>query len=229
VLEIGREDQTPIFVGQPADFPRARLGIDGNLATEEFVVRSAGGGLDLIGGGERGISHAVVTFLQQLGCRWYFPGHTWAGLNPDKDFGTHPEWFAFTGGKRSPEKPCYSHPEVVKKMIAYARERAESGQACISLSAPDGLGFCECERCRAVFKGVQPFSQHGTLFAKLRDGTTVNITSETLFGAVNQVADAICKDHPNVTLACYFVLRSLVWRERGGFGSCRPAGAGESV
>jgi hypothetical protein len=254
-----------IFVGKPADFPRARLGIDGKLGTEEFVVRSAGGSLYLIGGGEQGVSHAVVTLLQQLGCRWYFPGqsweeipkkttlrgawelrdkpdfslgrriwygfgayaksradgeswnrhnrmggpeevsigHTWAGLNPDKDFATHPEWFAFTGGKRSAEKPCYSHPEVVKKMIDYARKGAEFGQTCITLSAPDGLGFCECERCRAVFKGAEPFSQQGTLFAKQRDGTTVNITSETLFGAVNQVADAVCKDHPNVTLACY--------------------------
>lgn len=258
-------DGDAIFVGKLADFPHAKLRIDEELATEEFVIRSAGGNLYLIGGGEQGVSHAVVTFLRQLGCRWYFPGqtweeipkkttlqgswnlrdkpdffigrrlwygfgayaknradleawnrhnrmggpeemrigHTWAGLNPESDFATHPEWFALTGGERRPDKPCYSHPEVVKRMIAYARGRAESGEKCITLSPPDGLGFCECEKCRAVFKGAQPFPLHGTLFAEQRDGTTVNITSESLFGAVNQVADAVCNDHPEVTLACY--------------------------
>lgn len=38
-------------------------------------------------------------------------GHSWFGLNHEKDFKTHPEWFALVNGQRKASKPCYSHPE----------------------------------------------------------------------------------------------------------------------
>ena len=60
-----------------------------------------------------------------------------------------------------------------------------------SLSPPDGLGYCECERCRAVAQGGKTFQKHGTTFATRPDGVEVSITSETLFGFVNQVATAV--------------------------------------
>ncbi len=262
---LPKSEGAALFVGTFADFPRSRIGLGEQLGAEEFVIRSDGGSLYLIGGGEQGVSHAVFTLLGELGCRWYFPGetweeiprrttikgvwdirdkpdfalgrriwygfgayaknkadwenwnqhnrmggpeelqigHTWAGLNPAKDFDEHPDWFALVDGRRSPEKPCYSHPEVIATMIDYARAAAASGRKCISLSAPDGLGFCECEKCRSVFHGAEPTREHGTLFAERPDGVTVNITSETFFGAVNRVAAEIGKDHPGVTLACY--------------------------
>ena len=41
--------------------------------------------------------------------------HSWIGLDPDKDFATHPEWFALVNGERRHNKPCYSNPEVIAK------------------------------------------------------------------------------------------------------------------
>ncbi len=257
-----------IFVGTASRLPsstRTRLGIDENFGVEEILVHSSGGSLYLVGGSEKGVSHAVFTFLRELGCRWYFPGelweelprntsirgawdirekpdfslgrriwygfgaypknrrdlelwnrqnrmggrgelrigHTWAGLKPERDFAEHPEWFALVDGKRSHAKPCYSHPEVVKRMTEYALAAAASGRKCVSVSAPDGLGFCECARCRDVFKGAKPYDAHRTLFAKRPNGPVVNITSETLFRAVNTAAKAVAEKHLDVTIACY--------------------------
>ncbi len=66
-----------IYVGTQGDFPVGVSGIDRKLGTEGFVIRSDGGSLFPIGGGEQGVSHAVVSFLHDLGCRWYFPGELW--------------------------------------------------------------------------------------------------------------------------------------------------------
>src|SRR5262249_23082135 len=117
-------------------------------------------------------------------------GHTWFGLEPKKDFKEHPEWFALVGGQRKPSKPCYSHPDVIKQAIRHALQQAAAGDSMVTMSPPDGLGFCECERCRAVCQGGEPFQKHGTTFAKRPDGVIVSVASETLFGCVNQVAAA---------------------------------------
>ena len=65
------------------------------------------------------------------------------------------------------------------------------------------MGYCECERCLAVFKGAETFREHGTLFARGPDGVTVNVTSETLFGFINGVAAAVAQKHPEVLVGCY--------------------------
>jgi hypothetical protein len=130
-------------------------------------------------------------------------GHTWHGLDPERDFKLHPEWFALVDGKRQPSKPCYSDPDVLKRAIQYALKQAADGKQMISMTPPDGLGYCECERCRAVFQGGEPFEAHSTLFARRPDGQLVNITSETVFSFVNKVAAAAAEKHPRVLVGCY--------------------------
>lgn len=130
-------------------------------------------------------------------------GHTWGGLDREKDFKEHPEWFALVGGQRKASKPCYSHPEVLERAIAHAMKEAAAGKAMISMSPPDGLGYCECEKCAAVFQGGAPFQAHGTTFAKRPDGVTVNITSETLFRLVSDVARAVAEKYPKTLVGCY--------------------------
>src|SRR5262249_14102088 len=75
-------------------------------------------------------------------------GHTWFGLQAKRDFKEHPDWFALVNGERKTSKPCYSHPDVIKQAIRHGLERAAAGDTMITMSPPDGLGFCECERCR---------------------------------------------------------------------------------
>lgn len=130
-------------------------------------------------------------------------GHTGYGLDFERDFAAHPEWFALVDGRRQPTKPCFSHPAVLQRAIETARKQAAAGAAMISLSPPDGLGYCECPRCRQVFGGAEPQAAHGTLFATRADGVLVNITSENLFRFVNRVAEALAEDYPDVLLGCY--------------------------
>ncbi|HYT90647.1 MAG TPA: DUF4838 domain-containing protein [Gemmataceae bacterium] len=130
-------------------------------------------------------------------------GHTWHGLNPAVDFKSHPEWFAEVGGKRQPSKPCYSHPGVVQRATEYALGQAAKGVPMISMTPPDGLGFCECERCRAVCQGGKPYKDLGTTFARRPDGVLVSVTSETLFQFINQVAAAVAAKYPKTLVGCY--------------------------
>jgi hypothetical protein len=129
-------------------------------------------------------------------------GHSWCGLNPAKEFAEHPEWFALVNGKRQTSKPCYSHPDVIQRAIQHALAAADQGAGMISMSPPDGLGYCECERCMATLKGAAPYKSHGTTFAKRPDGVVVNVTSETLFRCVNEVAAAVAKKHPKTLIGC---------------------------
>ncbi|NQU20490.1 MAG: DUF4838 domain-containing protein, partial [Candidatus Nealsonbacteria bacterium] len=254
-----------IFVGLAEDFPEHDFENVAALGDEGFLIRSDGRGLLLVARTPLGVQHAVVTFLQELGCRWFFPGeawevvprrrtiagswdrraspdfpvqrriwpgfglyrpnaedwsawdrhnrmggpvtvcihHSWFGLRGEKDFAEHPEWFGLVDGRRQPAKPCYSHPDVVRRAKSWALDRAAASTEMITLSAPDGLGFCECERCLAVLGGATPFKQHGTTWGRRPDGTLLNVTAETLFGFVNEVAAAGAKKHPDAIIGCY--------------------------
>jgi hypothetical protein len=130
-------------------------------------------------------------------------GHTWHGLDPVKDFAAHPDWFALVGGKRQASKPCYSHPDVLRRAIDHALREAAAGKSMVSMSPPDGLGYCECATCAAVFQGGTPYAANGTTFAKRPDGVVVNITSETLFRLVSEVAKAVAEKHPRTLVGCY--------------------------
>ncbi len=162
--------------------------------------------------------------------------HTGNGLNfRGDDFKQHPEWFAMVDGQRQPTKPCYSHPDVLQKAIQHALARAQDGEQMISMSPPDGLGYCQCPRCMSVllrtereedkstdfqpgparsFSADDPIranervnmretQKYQTTFGTRPDGTLVNVTSETLFHFVNQVAEAVAKKHPDVKIGCY--------------------------
>lgn len=130
-------------------------------------------------------------------------GHCWYGINREKDFAAHPEWFALVDGKRKNNKVCYSNPEVIKQMIKYAMDRAASGAASVSLTPDDGLGYCECEQCRSSAKGSEVKSDKGSWFATRPDGVLICTVSESLFTAVNQVAKAVAQKYPNFMLGCY--------------------------
>jgi len=129
-------------------------------------------------------------------------GHTWFGLNNGADFAAHPEWFALVDGKRKASKPCYSHPDVIKQGIRHALDKAAGGARLVSLSPPDGLGYCECERCRAVCRGGKTYEKHLSTFAKRPDGVEVSVASETVFGFVNAVAEAVAAKYPDTYVGC---------------------------
>jgi hypothetical protein len=125
--------------------------------------------------------------------------HSWAGLDPKKDFETHPEWFALVAGQRKISKPCYSHPQVIAKATEHALRHFEQDPSSemVSLSAPDGLGFCTCELCKKQAKVAELFESNGVFFGKQSDGQEVSIASETIFNMANQVAKALAAKFPS--------------------------------
>jgi hypothetical protein len=130
-------------------------------------------------------------------------GHSWYGIDPEKDFIIHPEWFALVKGKRTPSKVCYSNTEVIRKMIEYSLEQASKGALSVSLSPADGLGYCECDLCKAWAQGGDVKEEMGSFFATRPDGRLVCIVSETLFNAVNEVARELGRKYPDVLIGCY--------------------------
>lgn len=261
-------DAPGIYLGVPDDFLRAGFDVPTDLAPQELALKTTSKGqLLLIGGGPWGLSHAVYTFLDYLGCRWYFMGeawevvprwadlsatldlregpdfflqrkiwaghgvhssrlqrdftdwmrrnrmgmpvgmatsHSWPGIDPEKDFAAHPEWFALVKGVRRASKPCYAHPEVIQRGIQRALEyfRQHPDADMISVSAPDGVNFCECDRCRAVAGVQETYEAFGTPFGKTADGREVSLPSETIFRYANEVARAVAKEFPGKYVGC---------------------------
>ncbi len=129
-----------------------------------------------------------------------YNSHTWPGISPDRDFAAHPEWFALVKGERKPSKPCYSHPEVIARgvaqSLAYLEKNPEAQM--VSVSAPDGAGFCECELCRkrARVEKIYPAHGPGGLFGRTAEGQEVAIASETIFHYANETAAAVARKYP---------------------------------
>ncbi|MHB0934779.1 MAG: DUF4838 domain-containing protein [Armatimonadota bacterium] len=263
------DTQAPgIYVGTAADFAGFGVEIPRDLDTQELVVKTAGNGrLLLIGGGAWGISHAIDTFLDNVGCRWYYMGdawevvpqqpnltvsldlcdgpdfylqrhiwagagmhsswlktefanwqrrnrmgkpirittsHSWPGIDPEKDFQAHPEWFGLVKGERKNSKPCYAHPEVIQRGIQRALDYFRNNPTAdmITVSAPDGTNYCECERCMALAGVKEIYELQGTPFGKTADGREVSLPSETIFNYANQVATAVAKEFPGKYVGC---------------------------
>lgn len=126
--------------------------------------------------------------------------HSWLGLDPKADLQSHPEWFALVSGQRKASKPCYSHPEVIAKAIGYALSHFEKepDSDMVSVSAPDGLGFCTCDLCRKQAR-VTELKDIGNevYFGTNPSGQQVSIASETIFNMANQVAKAVSAKYPS--------------------------------
>ena len=129
-----------------------------------------------------------------------FNSHIWPGVSPERDFAGHPEWFALVNGKRQTSQPCYAHPEVIARGVAQSLAYfAKNPQATmVSTSAPDGGGFCECERCRERANVAKIYPAHGPagLYGLTPQGREVSVPSETIFHYANEVADAVAKNYP---------------------------------
>ncbi|MDD4109780.1 MAG: DUF4838 domain-containing protein [Prolixibacteraceae bacterium] len=263
-IEAAKEGDSGCYIGLGSSFPWLNTDVS-HLGYEGFIIRPDGKNIYLLADKPLGVRHAVMTFLMNQGCRWFFPGkvweevpqkatieagyeleqipsfpmgrtmwygygtfpepakdqaewnfhnrmgspmpvsigHTWYGIDPEKDFASHPEWFALVDGSRKPSKVCYSNPDVIQRMISYAMEQAAGGATTVSLSPADGLGYCECDLCFATARGGEIKEEMGTFFATRPDGQLICTVSETLFNAVNEFAGAVGRKYPDVMLGCY--------------------------
>jgi hypothetical protein len=106
-------------------------------------------------------------------------------LPPEEYFEKHPEYFSLvTGERRNNAQICLTHPEVVQIVAENVKKRLrkEPGIDILSVSQRDGFGgACECPDCQALVDAEG--SQSGPLIS-----------------FVNQVADIVGKDFPDVAI-----------------------------
>jgi hypothetical protein len=120
--------------------------------------------------------------------------HTAAQMVPaDKYFKEHPDYFALQAdGKRTPAQLCATHPDVVKIAIDYVRKvlRENPHAEILSVSKNDVQLSCLCERCK-----------------KLRDAEGSDMANQLFL--VNQVAEAIEAEHPDVLIDTLAYLETI--------------------
>jgi hypothetical protein len=132
---------------------------------------------------------------QRLGWSMYVThSHNWRPTIPASNFDEHPDWFPERGGVRVPPtgryKLCTTNPGLVRAYadaaIAHFDRRPEA--ACYSLSPSDSAGYCECDRCSALYE-TDP---HGDLSV-----------TPAILTFYNDVAKLVARKHPDKLLAGY--------------------------
>ncbi|MEI6605400.1 MAG: DUF4838 domain-containing protein [Verrucomicrobiota bacterium] len=102
---------------------------------------------------------------------------------PDEFFATHPEYFSEIGGKRvkNSSQLCLTNPEVLKIVTSriLQRIRLDPAAKLFSVSQNDCLNFCTCAACKEI---------------DTREGSHAG----TMISFVNQVAEAVEREFPNV-------------------------------
>ena len=124
-------------------------------------------------------------------------GHTFNTLVPKSLFKEHPDYFMLNDdGKRIPKQLCLSNPEVAKiatrKVLEVLKGRPNS--EIISVSANDGTGRCHCRNCKALDKAGDPGMY-------VREATSYYSSAGSLLHFVNQIAEAVQKEHPKVLVS----------------------------
>ena len=77
-MESGGNGRTGLALGTANDFPAAAQELKlSELGPEGFAIQSDRERLLILGNTELALQHAVFTFLESLGCRWYFPDPVW--------------------------------------------------------------------------------------------------------------------------------------------------------
>lgn len=106
---------------------------------------------------------------------------------PAENLTTHPDWYVKRDGKPHPRRVCWGTPEVADAIADGIIARLDARYVpSISLSPNDGLGFCDCEKCRALDTGdIDPSCG------------LVSLTDRYLH-FVNRVAERVTKKYPDV-------------------------------
>jgi hypothetical protein len=84
---------------------------------------------------------------------WGIWGHSYFKLvDPRKYYKTHPEYYAMQNGKRLTTQLCMSNDEVVKIATEELTHRISNNPEALywSISAEDDLGYCTCDKCKAI-------------------------------------------------------------------------------
>jgi len=119
--------------------------------------------------------------------QWEHFVHTFYSLlPPEEHWAAHPEYYSEIDGERTSylAQLCLTNPDVLRLVIEGVRRWVEEdpGSAVVSVSQNDWHGYCQCLTCAAL---------------DAREGSP----SGTMIQFVNQVAEAIERNYPDVTIS----------------------------
>lgn len=111
----------------------------------------------------------------QFGSLRVHTSHSYHRHLPRSLFDEHPELFALVEGERQPTQPCFSNPEVRRRVIenVLAAFADDPERDMVSVDPNDNVDHCECEDCLAM-----------------------GSVSDRAFGMANEVARVVREEHP---------------------------------
>jgi hypothetical protein len=122
---------------------------------------------------EKGVAQqrwTTWTSRNGFGTEFAFGGHAGEGfaVAHRAEFEKHPEYLALVGGKRMPwaknARYCASNPDLQRLWVedriaalarAVAADPRSPGSFAVSVEPADGVGHCECDRCRRIGHGTE--------------------------------------------------------------------------
>jgi hypothetical protein len=164
--------------------------------------------------GEPGKSIAALANNYRKAVKVAAGGHTYYAAVSQRRYGkTHPEYYAWIGGKRrnadwTPQSPyghhlCSTNPAVKRLLVEYMRKRFDKGLDWQSLGQEDGYRRCQCAACEAL-DNYRDFPA-GMPWEKFQRTLLHENPPERLFLLHKAVIDDVAASHPDKTilLMCY--------------------------
>jgi hypothetical protein len=121
-------------------------------------------------------------------------GHDWQHVPPAKYAEAHPEYYALRAGARKPGGwVCTTNPDVIRLFVeGVAAEAGDRPHASVSISPPDGTGYCECDACKALDEPTNIEASSGRV-----------AMSDRYMTFFNAVGAGVLKINPNAVLNFY--------------------------
>ena len=152
---------------------------------------------------------------QKLGGQVVIQGvHAFGSIAPPRIYyREHPEYYALVNGIRGGEQMdvvlkeppdsylqfknwqlCTTNPDVIDLAVKWVQKKFDESPSSVvlNISPNDGLGFCECDRCRAL----DPDETTTEI-----TGTPHPILSDRIFTFVKQIAQRVSRTHPDRLLS----------------------------
>ncbi|HEX7904498.1 MAG TPA: DUF4838 domain-containing protein [Chitinophagaceae bacterium] len=147
-----------------------------------------------------------------------YGGHSLSEIFPPEKYAkAHPEYYALVNGVRDAPGPnydykhgsqvCTTNPDVIKIACEWAihffDEHPDYDAVNMSMNDDGGLGYCQCNRCRALDDGrriEQPLDSDESIS---KDSLKNIIITDRIYTYINQIAEQVQKKHPGKYIMCY--------------------------
>jgi hypothetical protein len=144
-----------------------------------------------------------VNVGDEIGKQVFKHSHTFDEFLPsDRYFDAHPEYYALVKGARDTRQLDTSNPEVIevlsRNIIQFMKEHSRLDM--ITLFPGDGLGFCECPRCKALDEsGVPTVEEINTRWNRLGPDRHRALSRRMLIFYL-EIVKRVQREYPNVLI-----------------------------